>query len=59
MELVSQTHGGLKRRLEAWKGALTLKGLRVNVKKTKIMVSENAGKNTIEGKFPSEFAERV
>ena len=34
MELVSETHEGLKGRLEAWKGVLESKGLRVNVKKT-------------------------
>ena len=45
LKLVSETLEGLEGRLEAWKGGLELKGLRVNVKKTKMMVSiENAGK---------------
>ena len=39
--------------LEAWKGALEIKGLRVNVQKTKMMISsENAGK-VAKGTFPS------
>ena len=39
-------------RLEAWKEASNSKRLQVNVKKTKMMISnENAGKVTIEGKF--------
>ena len=43
----------LKRRLEAWKGALKSKRSRVKVKKTKIMISsENAGKVTEDSKSP-------
>ena len=45
LALVSETFEGLKGRLEAWKGALELKGLKVNVRKTKMKV-------IIEGKFP-------
>ena len=51
--LVSEILESLKGSLEAWKGALESKGLRVNVKKTKKMISsENAGKATMEGMFP-------
>ena len=39
LALVSKTREALKGRLEAWKGALGSKGLRVNVKKTKMMIS--------------------
>ena len=43
--LVNETLEGMKGRLEAWKGALKSERLRVNVKKTKIMISsENVGK---------------
>ena len=43
---------GLKGKLEAQKGALESKGLRVNVKKTKIMISsENDGMVKTEDKF--------
>ena len=43
----------LKSRLEAWKRALKSKGLRVNVKKTKMMISsESARELSVEGKFP-------
>ena len=53
LALVSKRLEGLKRRLESWKGALESKGLIVNVKKANMMTSsENAGKATIEGKFP-------
>ena len=53
LQLVSETIKGLKGRMVAWKGALESKGWRVNVKKTKVMISsENAGKVTIERKFP-------
>ena len=34
----SETLEGLKGRLESWKGALKSKGLRVDVKKTKLMI---------------------
>ena len=51
-ELVSETLQGLKWRLEAWKGALESKGQRVNVKKTKMVISsENVVKVTMEGMF--------
>ena len=53
LALVNETPERLKGRLEAWKRALKLKRLRVNVKKTKVMISfENSGKSTGEGKFP-------
>ena len=40
--------------MEAWKEAWESKGLKVNVKRTKMMFSsENAGKVTMEGEFPS------
>ena len=52
LALLSKTLEALNH-LEAWKGTLESKGLRPNVKKTKIMIiSENVGKVTIEGKFP-------
>ena len=38
LTLVSEILQGLKGRLEAWKGALESKGLRVKVKKTKMMI---------------------
>ena len=38
MALVSESLESLKRRLEAWRGVLELKELRVNVKKTKMMI---------------------
>lgn len=48
-KLVRETLEYLKRRLEAWKGALTLKVLRINVGKTKMKISRgNAGKVTIK-----------
>ena len=52
--MVSENLESLKGRLgEAWKGALELKKVRVNVKKTKMMISsKNVGKVTIEGTFP-------
>ena len=60
MVLFSETLEGLKGRLEAWKGALKSKGLRVNVMKTKMMIgSENAEKVTIEGKFPCSVYRKV
>ena len=50
--LVSSALESLERRLKIWKGASKLKGLRVNVRKTKMIInSENAGKVTVEGKF--------
>ena len=53
LALVSETSEGLKGRLEAMKGALESKTLRVNVKKTKMMISNtNEEKGTVEGKFP-------
>ena len=43
----------MKGKLEAWEGALMSKGLRVNDKRTKIIINgENAGKTTEKGKFP-------
>ena len=58
LALVSETPEDLERRLEAWKGALESKGLRVNVKKTKIVInSENPGKVKIESRkeYRQEF----
>lgn len=50
--VVNETLQGFKRRLEAWKGALKLKRLRVNFKKTKKTISsKNAGKVTGKSKF--------
>ena len=52
MALVIETFEDLKGRLEAWKGALESKGLRVHFKKTKMMISsENAEKVAMEVKF--------
>ena len=52
MALVSETLERLKWRLGAWQGRSELKGLRPNVKKTKMVLSsKNAGKVTMEGKF--------
>ena len=50
LALVSETSEDLKGRFEAWKGALESKGLRVNVKKAKMMISEYAGLVTVVGK---------
>ena len=51
--LFGETPEDPKGRQETWKGALESKGMRVNLKKTKNMISsENAGKVTLEGKFP-------
>ena len=48
MPLAREVLKNLKGRGEAWKGALESKGLTVNVKKTKMMISsENAGNATI------------
>ena len=53
LALVNETPERVKGRLEAWKRALKLKRLRVNVEKTKVMISfENSGKSAREGKFP-------
>ena len=44
LPLVSKKLGGLEGRLEGWKRTLESKGLRVNVKKTKMIISsENVG----------------
>ena len=50
---------GLEGRLEAWKGALESKLLRINFKKTKMISSENAGKITIEIKFRCAFCRKL
>ena len=53
MTLLCETLEDPKGTLEAWKGALESKELRVNVKKTKTIIScEDAGKITIRDKFP-------
>ena len=53
LTLVSEIFQGLKSRLKAWKGTVESEGLTVNVKTTKILISnENAGKVTMEDKFP-------
>ena len=50
--VVTETLEGLNGRPEVWKGALEPKWLRVNVKKAKMMISdENAGKVATESKF--------
>ena len=52
MALVTETHESLKGRLEAGKGALKSKGLRIDVKEMKLIISsEDVRKVTIEGKF--------
>ena len=49
----------LKGRLEVWRRALESKRLRVNVKKTKMIISsQNAGKVKIEGKFSCAVCRR-
>ena len=58
MALASETLEGLKGRLEAWIGTLNSQELRVNVKKTKMISRENAGKVTTEGKFPCAFCRK-
>ena len=59
LAFVTEILEGLKERLEAWKGALELKGSRVDVRKTKMMIdSENVGKITVEGAFFVLFSER-
>ena len=51
LTLVCVTLQSLQGRLEALKGALELKCLRVNIEKTKTMISsENAGKLTMDRK---------
>ena len=50
--LVRGTVRGLKGRLKTWKGASESQVLIVNFKKIKMIRSENAGKVTIEVKFP-------
>ena len=58
--LVTETLEGLKGRLERLKGALESKGLRVTVKKTKVIISsENPGKVTIESKFCCAVSRKV
>ena len=53
LTLVSETLEGLEGRLQLWKGRLESNGLRVNVKKTKVMISSvNAGEVSEKGKFP-------
>ena len=52
LTLVSESLESLKGKQEDWKGAIESKGLTVNAKKTKVMISrENTGKATVEGKF--------
>ena len=52
LTLVIETLEGLKRTLEAWKGTLESKGLKVCVMNMKGMISsENTGKVSKEGKF--------
>ena len=51
---------GLKGRLDFWKGALESKGLTVNVKKTKMIISsESSEKVTSKGKFPCSDCREV
>ena len=50
--LVIEIPDSLKRRLETWKLKLKSKGLKVNVMKTKVMISsKNTGKVSKEAKF--------
>ena len=63
LELVSEILDRPKGSLEAFKEALQSKGLKVNIKKPKKVISnENAGKVATEGNFPcavfSKGAER-
>ena len=52
LAFVSEPLRGLKGELEAWKRPLQLKGSRVNVKETKMMImSENAASGTEKGNF--------
>lgn len=51
--LYTESLEGLKGRLDTWKRQLDSEGLRINVKMTKMIISnENAGKVTKVGKFP-------
>ena len=53
LALVSETLESLKVKLEAWKHSLELGGLRVNLKKTKVMVSGcEVGKVSEQGRYP-------
>ena len=54
MALVIETFEGLKGKLETWKVALESKWLRLNINKTKMMISrENTEKVAMNVKFPS------
>jgi len=51
--LVSETLVGLIEKLESWKSVMESKGLRVYLKKTKVMISgSEVGKNRDEGRYP-------
>ena len=51
---------GLKGRLDVWKGALESKGLTVNVKKTKMIISsESSEQVTSKSKFPCSDCREV
>ena len=51
--LYAESLEGLKGRLDTWKRQLDSEGLRINVKMTKMMISnKNAGKVTKVAKFP-------
>ena len=53
LALVSETLAELIEKLESWKSAMESKGLRVNLKKTKVMISgSEVGKNRDEGRYP-------
>ena len=58
MALVGKTLEGLKDRLKAWKGALESKGSRINVKKTKKMISSENGQKVAENKFPCAISRK-
>lgn len=59
LALVSESIEGVKRRVEACKGALESNGLRVNLKTTKMMIcSENASLPKMAS-FLMSLAERV
>ena len=60
LALVSGSREGLNEKLKAWKGVLKSKTLKVNVKKTKMMISsEKARKVRTQESFLVQFAEKM
>ena len=47
LALISETLEDLNGRLETWKGSLESKGLRINVRKTKMMISSENARNKV------------